>query len=578
MKVGVFLTKLETFYGGAFTLQETIVNDLLKVKSKHEFTVFYRGQMNFIKDTPVKFVPLDTFAGSKPLAGALSEHQIDIVWFPHVTTYEKVEIPFIIPVLDLQHRLQPFFPEVSISGWDWDSREAFYSDVLPRASYILAATDAGRNEIAQFYQIPYERIKKIPRPVSSFALEYSKKPKSELSKIDEFLSSRYSALFKDNKTFLFYPAQFWPHKNHIGILLAVKILQEKYSLDFSVVFTGSDHGNKKYIQEKVSDLGLTNNAFFLGLVSFDVLARLYQKAFALIYPTFFGPDNLPPLEAFALGCPVIASDVAGAQEQLGDAAILINPKKEDDIAAAIKKLHDEPDLRQTFIKRGYDKVRELQKNNYVENIISIFDEFEPVRRCWSNKEIYKYIVQDGTIEEADSQVYGSDNASKIAEGKEIENINGLLESGKFKEADSVLEHAIEKYPNSIDLLNLQAMIKIYMGDKEGAKVILFDLIGRWPTQYAAYNNLAIIFWESGDFDNAMKYFEETLKVSNYNRAAVFAYGEMLTSLKKFARAKELFGTYLKNNPDDKEVQRLLEKAKGNLDGAMKLSQAAERII
>ena len=153
MKVGVFLTKLETSAGGAFTLQDTIVNNLLKVTSKHEFTIFYRGQMNFNKNTSIKFVPLDTPAGSKPLAVALLEHQIDIVWFPSLT-YEKVDIPFIFPILDLQHRLQPFFPEVSISGFNWDSREAFYSHILPRATYIIAATDAGRNEVAQFYQIP----------------------------------------------------------------------------------------------------------------------------------------------------------------------------------------------------------------------------------------------------------------------------------------------------------------------------------------------------------------------------------------------------------------------------------------
>ncbi|MEW6003128.1 MAG: glycosyltransferase [Nitrospirota bacterium] len=589
MKIGVFLTKLETFSGGAFSLQDTIVKDLLKVKSKHEFTIFYRGQMDFNKNTSVKFVPLDTSAGSKPLDEALLEHQIDIVWFLSLT-YEKVNIPFIFPVLDLQHRLQPFFPEVSISGFDWDGREAFYSHILPRATYIITATDTGRNEIAQFYQIPFERIKKIPRPVSSFALEYAKMSKSEISKIGEILSSRYSTFFnKNNKDFLFYPAQFWPHKNHISILLALKILQEKYSLDFPVVFTGSDHGNKKYIQEKVSELRLTNNVFFGGLVSFEVLSWLYRKAFALIFPTFFGPDNLPPLEAFALGCPVIASDVPGAQEQLGDAAILINPKSEEEIANAIKKLHDEPDLRQVLIKRGYDKVRKLQANNYIDSIISILDEFEPIRRCWSNKEIYQYIIQNGTIEEGDGQSYPSGDVSEIAEGnqekhiytemleEEIDKINKLLESRRFEEADIAIKQAIEKYPDSLDLLSLQAILKIYIGDKEEAKVILLDLIKRWPTNYTAYNNLGLIFYESGDFDNAVKYFEDALRISQFDRSIVLSYGDMLMSYKKFARAKELYAGYLKTNPNDEEIRLLLQKCDGVLGKVRRLGQIVEGI-
>src|SRR5256885_13294906 len=49
----------------------------------------------------------------------------------------------------------------------------------------------------------------------------------------------------------------------------------------------------------------------------DEVLALYRTAAALVFPTFFGPDNLPPLEAFAAGCPVLASRVEGADEQLG---------------------------------------------------------------------------------------------------------------------------------------------------------------------------------------------------------------------------------------------------------------------
>lgn len=398
MRIGVFLGQFDPSAGGAFSFQETILQFLLKSKSEHEFVVFFHGQRNAYENTAIKFVPL-----KKPLAEAAREHQIDIFWFSTVT-YEPIDIPFIIPVWDLQHRLQPFFPEVSISGWNWDSRENFYRYVLPRAAYVITGTEAGRREIVNFYGIPYERIKIIPHPVSSFALKFSEISDDEFSKIDEIASSRYSRIFsKNRKDFLLYPAQFWPHKNHIGILYALKILQEKHDLNFSVVFTGSDHGNKKYIQEKVAELNLSNNVFFLGLVSFEVLSWLYKKAFALIYPTFFGPENLPPLEAFAFGCPVIASNVPGSEEQLEDAAILINPKNEEEIADAVKTLYDTPELRQNLVRRGHDRVIKLQSPNFIDSMISIFDEFEPIRRCWTNKEIYKYLVLFNSLKKLSPQ-------------------------------------------------------------------------------------------------------------------------------------------------------------------------------
>ena len=67
--------------------------------------------------------------------------------------------------------------------------------------------------------------------------------------------------------------------------------------------------------------------------------------------SFFGPDNIPPLEAFALGCPVIASNVPGAKEQLGDAAVLVAPEKEDQLANAIMKVCSQSNFRNKKIQK-----------------------------------------------------------------------------------------------------------------------------------------------------------------------------------------------------------------------------------
>jgi glycosyltransferase involved in cell wall biosynthesis len=117
-------------------------------------------------------------------------------------------------------------------------------------------------------------------------------------------------------------------------------------------------------------------------VPVEDLVALYRGAFALAYVTFFGPENLPTLEAFALGCPVVASDVAGAREQLGDAALLVDPKDPPSIANAIKALHDGPNLRQTMIEKGRARAERSTARSFVRGVFNALDEFEPVRRCW----------------------------------------------------------------------------------------------------------------------------------------------------------------------------------------------------
>ena len=184
--------------------------------------------------------------------------------------------------------------------------------------------------------------------------------------------------------YLFYPAQFWPHKNHVGLLLAVNLLREKYNLILPVVFVGYDKGNLQYVRQVADEYDLSKQVHFLGFIPQEDLGGLYHNAFALTYVTFFGPTNLPPLEAFALGCPVIASNVPGAQEQLGDAALLVDPGNEEQIAQAVKTLHGDPTLRETLVQRGLEQSTKSTGEGFVKSCFAILDDFEPVRRCWNN--------------------------------------------------------------------------------------------------------------------------------------------------------------------------------------------------
>ena len=57
------------------------------------------------------------------------------------------------------------------------------------------------------------------------------------------------------------------------------------------------------------------------------MASLYKESIALVMPSYFGPTNIPPLEAFNLGVPVLYSDLPGLKDQVGDAALLLDLNK-----------------------------------------------------------------------------------------------------------------------------------------------------------------------------------------------------------------------------------------------------------
>ena len=299
-------------------------------------------------------------------------YNIELAWFLALDC-PTMEIPYIATVWDVQHRLQPYFPEVSSKG-KWSNREAYFSETLRRAAFIITGTAEGKHEIEQFFNIPSERIRIIPFATPNFSLEASLCTDMDREKI----LNKYNI----TQDYLFYPAQFWPHKNHINLLLALKQLKEEHDLLFSVVFAGSDKGNLSFVKKKVDELCLSGQVKFTGFIPCEDLLLLYQNAFALTFVSFFGPDNLPPLEAFALGCPVIASRVPGAEEQLGHSAILVNPKNPTEIAWAIKSLKENPALRQALIQKGLTRSNQWTGQDYIREICSILDEFAPIRRCW----------------------------------------------------------------------------------------------------------------------------------------------------------------------------------------------------
>jgi glycosyltransferase involved in cell wall biosynthesis len=308
-----------------------------------------------------------------PVDFAVKKNNIDLLWLL-TPSIEFVRVPYIVPVWDLEPRLQPYFPEFfndAETEKEWSESLNQSRVLFSRALYIITGTEFLKKKLEFLYNIPEERIQVIPFPLPAFV-----EKAGSLGTISEAVK------VITEKPYLFYPAQFWAHKNHVTLLLALKILQEKLFLDFNLILTGSDQGNLSFIKQTVYDLGLQTKVHFPGFVSQVEILYLYQNAFALVFPTFFGPDNLPPLEAFALGCPVIASKLPGVDEQLEDAAILVDPCSESGFAEAVSMLSLDPELRNSLIAKGKIRAAKWTSADYVREVFRLVDTFATIKRNW----------------------------------------------------------------------------------------------------------------------------------------------------------------------------------------------------
>ena len=192
--------------------------------------------------------------------------------------------------------------------------------------------------------------------------------------IDPSLTSKVKRKYHLPDNFIFYPANFWPHKNHKLILKALSILKEK-SIIIHCVFTGSiiqEWGEFNKIIELSRTLNIETQIHYLGHVNDDEIPVLYQLSSALVMPTYFGPSNIPYLEAFSLGVPVITSQVRGIIEQVGDAAILVNPDSSDDLADAIAMVMNNKEIREKLIKNGYLVIESWTVSDFIKELKNIY--------------------------------------------------------------------------------------------------------------------------------------------------------------------------------------------------------------
>jgi glycosyltransferase involved in cell wall biosynthesis len=117
----------------------------------------------------------------------------------------------------------------------------------------------------------------------------------------------------------------------------------------------------------------------LGYVSNGNIAYLYKHAVGMVMPSYFGPTNIPPLEAMLLGCPVAVSDKYAMPEQVGNAGLLFNPDSPEEIASCIEKLWMDENLRERLKKLGYKRVKQWNKEKFNKRLLKVVKEVEQVK-------------------------------------------------------------------------------------------------------------------------------------------------------------------------------------------------------
>jgi glycosyltransferase involved in cell wall biosynthesis len=255
------------------------------------------------------------------------------------------------------------------------------------------------NKVVTIHDVAFERFPKsfswqfryayqlaIPKIVNSSKRlltdsQFSRDEISELYKLDknkiEIVHCAASGVFRIgdvqlSEKYILAVSSLNYQKNFHALIQAFNLLKDT---DAKLYLVGAI--NKNFADHKlIKDIESNPNIQFLGRVEDDELVKLYSNAQCFVYPSLYEGFGIPPLEAQACGCPVIASNAASLPEVCGDSVVYCDPYRVDDIADKIKRVLSDEALQNELRAKGFDNIKRFSWEKSAQQIINMIEEMK----------------------------------------------------------------------------------------------------------------------------------------------------------------------------------------------------------
>jgi glycosyltransferase involved in cell wall biosynthesis len=273
--------------------------------------------------------------------GTIERAGVDVMHFIMQRAF-FTKVPSIYHPHDLQHVHLPQF----FSPREWAKRDLMLRRFCDQATLVSCTSSWVKRDLMQQFGLSDNKVAIVEL---AGALSAYPNPSS-----DDLSATRKK--YDLPEAFVFYPAQTWPHKNHLALLEAIALLRDRHGVTIPLVSSGNRTEHFAAIERRAADLGLASAIRFVGFVSPLELQCLYRLCRCVAIPTLFEAASGPMNEAFMAGAPAACSNVTSLPEQAGDSALIFDPHNPADIADCLWRLWTDDTLRQTLIARGKQNV------------------------------------------------------------------------------------------------------------------------------------------------------------------------------------------------------------------------------
>lgn len=293
-------------------------------------------------------------SGNRPL----TSRGVDVLFCPFTApTYSEPGIPVVSVIHDLQHKDYPQF----FTSHEIDVRNAFMDDLCMKAAKVICISENVRQSVIKHLNISTGITCTIHNCIQLRLMSSDSK------------QADINNLGIGRRPYMFYPANFWPHKNHRMLVTAFNMfLSRNPDKKMDLVFTGALDDSEKELKYAVKQMGLTDNVHFLGFLDQKQFEAVWQKCRFLIFPSLYEGFGIPVLEAMSLGKPVLCSNTTSLPEVAGDAALYFDPRRPLDMVQCMEKIVNNSSLENELVEKGKKRAASFVPDEMTQKYLDVF--------------------------------------------------------------------------------------------------------------------------------------------------------------------------------------------------------------
>lgn len=354
-----------------------LIRNLQLIDSENEYVLFIKPDEDnlAIKETAnFKIVEIETgfypFWEQIALPRAAQKAGCQILHCTSNTAPVFTSIPLVVTLHDIIYMESSYLKILQGSGTNYQKfgnayRRMFVPWVIKKSRKIITVSNFEKNRIAQFFGIGNDtRLVAVYNGVSGHFKPVTDQVELHRVKEKYHLPGRY----------FFFLGNTDPKKNTKGVLKAFSDFLKHTGNDMHLVMLDYDQYELEQLLDEIGDTALINRIILTGYVVNTDLPAIYSQSEVFLYPSLRESFGIPMLEAMACGVPVITSNTSSMPEVAGDAALLIDPYKPEEITAAMVRIMADKKLKAEMISTGFVQAAKFSWKAMAQHVLEIYRE------------------------------------------------------------------------------------------------------------------------------------------------------------------------------------------------------------